>query len=196
MEEEELPTFGKFVALQRIAQHCIDKTTLWIKCRWALFIVLVGVYAVRVYVKQGFYVVTYGLGIYLLNLLIGFMSPAIDPDMDGPVLPTTDREEFRPFSRKLPEFKFWIAAFRAVIASICMTFFEMFDLPVFWPILLAYFILLFMLTMKDRVRHMLKHKYVPISFGKKKYGDPTKDEPVAANRNCNLLDSLDNILDD
>merc|ERR1712187_680697 len=108
------------------------------------------------------------------NLLIGFVSPAVDPDEQGPTLPMDDREEFRPFSRKLPEFKFWIAAFRAVVLCLLMTFFDVFDLPVFWPILLAYFILLVVLTLKDRVRHMIKHKYVPFSIGKQTYRDLTK----------------------
>merc|ERR1711870_100199 len=130
-------------------------------------------YIIRVYVKQGFYVVTYGLGIYLLNLLIGFLSPAVDPDAEGLTLPTQN-EEFRPFSRKLPEFKFWTAAFRAVVASFTMTFFQLFDLPVFWPILLAYFILLLVLTLKDRVKHIYKFNYVPWSAGKQTYGELTK----------------------
>merc|ERR1712190_542001 len=104
---------------------------------------------------------------------IGFLSPAVDPDTEGLTLPTRN-EEFRPFSRKLPEFKFWTAAFRAVIASFTMTVFQLFDLPVFWPILLAYFILLLVLTLKDRVRHMIKHKYIPFSVGKQTYGDLTK----------------------
>ncbi len=30
---------------------------------------------------QGWYIVTYGLGIYLLNLLLAFLSPKIDPAM-------------------------------------------------------------------------------------------------------------------
>ena len=30
-----------------------------------------------------------------------------DDDDDGPALPTTTSEEFRPFIRRLPEFKFW-----------------------------------------------------------------------------------------
>merc|ERR1711879_534313 len=155
-------------------QRQIEKTTVWIKTRWSLFVVMVMAYALRVYLRQGFYIVTYGLGIYLLNLLIGFLSPAVEPDMDGPILPTSDHEEYRPFSRKLPEFKFWVSAVRAVVVSIFMTFFEAFDLPVFWPILLAYFIILVVLTMKDRIKHMMKHKYVPFSFGKATYGDLTK----------------------
>merc|ERR1719446_1574244 len=82
--------------------------------------------------------------------------------------------DFRPFSRKLPEFKFWLNALRAISASLVLTFFSVFDLPVFWPILLAYFILLLVLTMKDRVKHMYKFNYVPWSAGKQTYGELTK----------------------
>merc|ERR1711976_600044 len=99
---------------------------------------------------------------------------AQDPELDGPVLPASESAEYRPFSRKLPEFKFWVSAFRAVCVALCMTFSEVFDLPVFWPILLAYFLLLVVLTMKDRVRHMMKHNYIPISMGKQTYGELTK----------------------
>ncbi|PVH36967.1 hypothetical protein PAHAL_6G211000 [Panicum hallii] len=51
-----------------------------------------------------------------------------------------------------------------------MTFFSVFDVPVFWPILLCYWVVLFVLTMKRRIVHMIKYKYVPFSFGKQKYG--------------------------
>ena len=68
------------------------------------------------YALQGFYIVTYALAIYMLNLLLAFLSPKLDPavgdlDMEGeadePALPTQNDEEFRPFVRRLPEFKFW-----------------------------------------------------------------------------------------
>ncbi len=55
----------------------------------------------------GFYIVSYGLGIYNLNLLLGFITPQFDPESEGPELPTKADEEFRPFVRRLPEFKFW-----------------------------------------------------------------------------------------
>jgi len=173
---------GKLASLARTIQHYVDKTTIWIKTRWSMFVVMVALYALRVYLKQGFYIVTYGMGIYLLNLLIGFLSPAVDPESDGPVLPTTDKEEYRPFTRKLPEFKFWLSAIRAVIISTIMSFFSVFDLPVFWPILLAYFILLVVLTMKDRIKHMMKHKYIPFSFGKQTYGELTKVKAGGADK--------------
>lgn len=78
---------------------------------------LVLIYVIRVYFVEGFYIVSYGLGIYILNLLIGFLSPQVDPEIqalsddsinnDGPSLPTRGSDEFRPFVRRLPEFKFW-----------------------------------------------------------------------------------------
>ena len=58
---------------------------------------------------QGFYIVTYALGIYNLNLLLGFLTPQVDPELEGPTLPSRAEEEFRPFVRRLPEFKAWLA---------------------------------------------------------------------------------------
>lgn len=55
-----------------------------------------------------------------------------------------------------------------------MTFFRFFDIPVFWPILLLYFCVLFTLTMKRQIKHMRKHNYVPWSCGKAKHKDTKK----------------------
>ncbi|CAA6671259.1 unnamed protein product [Spirodela intermedia] len=131
------------------------------------------VYVLRVYLLQGFYIVSYGLGIYLLNLLIGFLSPKVDPELevlnDGPSLPTRGSEDFKPFIRRLPEFKFWYAITKAFLVAFVMTFFSVFDVPVFWPILLCYWIVLFVLTMKRQILHMIKYKYLPFDLGKKRY---------------------------
>ena len=70
---------------------------------------------------QGWYIVTYALAIYHLNLLLAFLTPKIDPAMaqleaeedDGLELPTKQNDEFRPFIRRLPEFKFWYSATKA-----------------------------------------------------------------------------------
>lgn len=59
---------------------------------------------------------SYALGIYLLNMFLAFLTPKFDPssvvededeDEEGPSLPTRNDQEFRPFIRRLPEFKFW-----------------------------------------------------------------------------------------
>ena len=173
----------------------------------------IALYAIRVYLVNGWFIVTYGLGIFLLNNFIGFLSPQVDPEGDGPLLPVSGDGDFKPFSRRVPEFKFWYSSTKGVIIAFFMTFFSVFDarraaperplprnpcgaaptrrpaprapqIPVFWPILLVYFFALFFLTMKRQIKHMIKHKYVPWSWGKKSYLDgggssasrPAKDD--------------------
>ena len=80
--------------------------------RWAGTLLAAAIYVSRVYYVQGFYIVSYGLAIYLLNLLIGFLFPMVDLELEaldqaGPTLPTRGNNEFKPFIRRLPEFKFW-----------------------------------------------------------------------------------------
>lgn len=69
---------------------------------------------------------------------------------DGAIgaLPTKQDEEFRPFIRRLPEFKFWYSATRAIVLGFVCTWFEIFDVPVFWPVLVVYWLILFCLTSK------------------------------------------------
>lgn len=147
--------------------------------RWLAFGAVLGLFLLRVYVYQGWYIVCYGLGIYLLNLFIGFITPQIDPDTEGPTLPTklSDSQEYKGFNRKLPEFKFWHSAFLAVFVSLLMSLIPLFDIPVFWPILVLYFLALFALTMKNQIAHMIKHRYIPISWGKARYGGSKGKKP-------------------
>lgn len=111
----------------------------------------------------------YGLGIYHLNIFIGFLSPQMDVESDGPILPTANEEEFRPFERKVPEFKAWELSFRALLLSFIMSFIPLLNIPVFWPILVVYFVVLFTYTMKNQIKHMIKYRYIPFSWGKKVY---------------------------
>lgn len=172
------------ILVRRAVQYWLDKSTIHIVPRWILFTVILALFFLRIYLIQGYFIVAYGLGIFLLNNFIAFLSPLDDPtDVggqrdDGLSLPTTSKEgkEYRPFARRLPEFKFWMACTRGVGTSLVMTFFSVFDVPVFWPILLMYFGVLFFMTMKRQIAHMYKHKYVPISFGKSKYKNAGKEK--------------------
>ena len=40
------------------------------------------------------------------------------------------------------------------MASIFASFFEMFDVPVYWPILVVYFFVLFLLTMRRQIQYV------------------------------------------
>jgi len=160
-------------AMWRRYQHLLDKSTPLVLYRWIFLSVITLIYALRVYMVQGYYIITYGLGIYILQLLIAFLSPNVDPEIqdikDGPNLPTRGSDEFRPFVRRLPEFKFWHSLTKAFCFAFVLTFFSAFDVPVFWPILLFYWLVLFVSTMKRQILHMMKYKYVPFTFGKQRY---------------------------
>ncbi|XP_052202825.1 protein RER1A-like [Diospyros lotus] len=161
-------------AISRRYQYFLDKSTPHVLHRWTAFVVFAFIYTLRVYLIEGYYIVTYGLGIYILQLLILFISPQVDPEIqelddDGPTLPTRGSDEFRPFVRRLPEFKFWYSIMKAFCIAFVLTFFSAFNVPVFWPILLFYWVVLFISTMKRQILHMIKYKYVPFSVGKQKY---------------------------
>ncbi len=122
---------------------------------------------------NGYYALTYCLGIHFLNSFIGFISPLDDPEENTneneSYLPQKNNEEFRPFQRKLKEFQFWNVMFWTLLIGINLTFFESFDIPTFWPLLLVYFILIFILTMRHQIAHMIKYNYLPWDTGKKIY---------------------------
>ncbi|KAK5085061.1 retention in endoplasmic reticulum protein 1 [Exophiala xenobiotica] len=162
----------------RIYQSYLDKATPYVTYRWIGTVILLCLFFLRIVLAQGWYIVAYCLGIYLLNLFLAFLQPKFDPSLtqdenleDGESsLPTKQDQEFRPFIRRLPEFKFWHAATRAVVISFVCSWFTVFDLPVFWPVLVMYWIILFALTMRRQIQHMIKYRYIPFSVGKAKYG--------------------------
>jgi len=64
-------------------RHYLDKTTPHVVPRWIALAVVVLVYAVRAYLLHGYYIITYALGIYNLNLLLGFLTPQARPCAAG-----------------------------------------------------------------------------------------------------------------
>lgn len=159
-------------------QFYLDKSVPHVKERWAVLAVLVIVFFLRIVLSQGWYIICYGLGIYLLSLFLAFLTPKFDPSLEDDLrsteeeegtLPNNESDEFRPFIRRLPEFSFWHNATRATILSLVLTCFPFTDVPVFWPILLVYFILLFIMTMRRQIQHMIRYRYLPFDLGKKKF---------------------------
>ncbi|XBW37768.1 hypothetical protein QEN19_003349 [Hanseniaspora menglaensis] len=180
-------------------QSYLDKSTPHIKYRWSGFGFLFFVFFFRIITVQGFYVVCYGYCIFLLNQFLLFLSPKFDVTLqqeqtndsleageeeynnDSALYQKSIHEkEFRPFIRKLPEFKFWYKAILGVALSLLLTVFNIFDLPVFWPILVAYFVLLTFLTMRAQIQHMIKYKYIPFDIGKKRYSNKAKLSKTSA----------------
>jgi hypothetical protein len=260
-DSEESPLIAQYAAkYNQQLQILLDRSAPQTLPRWAVWCVSLLVYVLRVFFLRGFYIVTYGLGIYNLNLLLGFITPQVDPELqheEGPALPTKSDQEFKPFIRRLPEFKFWCVVCFCLCVCACvqcreqqrqqpgqepqcvhlaaagatavgahaagaaqaeqhlgaagtcvrvradwrlhacdcaalllscrrwssvkslwiglgMTLFPMFDVPVFWPILLMYWLLLFTVTMKRQIKHMIKYRYLPFSTGKKVRAAPAR----------------------
>ncbi len=150
-----------------------DKLIKYRKERWIIVFILLIIYIIRIFITKGYYALTYCMGIHFLNSFIGFISPLDDPEEnlneENSFLPIRNNEEFKPFYRKLKEYQFWNGYFWILIIGIILTFFESFDIPVFWPLLLVYFLFIFILTMRHQIAHMIKYHYLPWDSGKKTY---------------------------
>ncbi|KAL4071294.1 retrieval of early ER protein Rer1 [Scleroderma yunnanense] len=174
------------VKLQRQYQQTLDRWTPHVLQRWLGTLALLSIFMLRIVLSQGWYIVCYALAIYLLNLLLAFLQPRFDPSLqddlladeieegateDGPTLPSQRDDEFRPFVRRLPEWQFWLSSTRSILVALFCTLSEVFDVPVYWPILVLYFCVLFALTMRRQIQHMIKYKYIPFDIGRKaRYG--------------------------
>ena len=76
--------------------------------------------------------------------------------------------ESKPIVRKIGEFKLWKRLFLFSSISLFCSFFECFNLPVFWPILLFYFLLVMITISYKQYNHMKKYDYSFADFFKKK----------------------------
>ncbi|ABN68040.1 predicted protein [Scheffersomyces stipitis CBS 6054] len=178
---QENPAYQQFVKVEVTYQKFLDQAVPHTTNRWIGTAILLSLFLLRIFVSQGWYIICYALGIYLLNLFLAFLTPKFDPSLEQELRnesieegviedePTQEDEEFRPFIRRLPEFKFWYNGTRATVLALFLSFWSIFDIPVFWPILLMYFIILFTLTMRKQIQHMIKYKYLPFDFGKTRY---------------------------
>ena len=115
---------------QQVYQTYLDRSTPQTLNRWLAWCASLLIYLLRVFVLvDGFYIVTYALAIFNLNLLLGFLTPLDLPSSggegdDGPSLPSKQNDEFRPFVRRLPEFKFWYASIRSLWLGTAATLFR------------------------------------------------------------------------
>lgn len=179
---QDNPVYQQYAKIQLTYQKYLDQSVPHTVYRWVGFASLLALFLLRIFIGQGWYIICYGLGIYLLNLFLAFLTPKFDPSLEQELRNESIEEgvadeeenqgeddEFRPFIRRLPEFKFWYNATRATALSLFLSQFYITDIPVFWPILLMYFIILFTFTMRKQIQHMIKYKYVPLDIGKTRY---------------------------
>ena len=109
MEEKKAsPAEELYYKVKRKQQMFIDKVSVYPKERWLGLIILLALYALRIWQTQGYAVITYLLGLYYLNQIMLYLSPAVDPEElenenteDPYILPMRDTDEFKGFQRKI-----------------------------------------------------------------------------------------------
>merc|ERR1712000_496716 len=69
--------------LQMRYQTLLDKSTPYVTYRWVGTVALFVIFALRILLAQGWYVVAYALAIYLLNLFLAFLTPKFDPSNEA-----------------------------------------------------------------------------------------------------------------
>eukprot|EP00347_Sterkiella_histriomuscorum_P010470 403376158 len=165
----------KFVA-QRKYRLFLDKIAAFPTQRWIFLVVMGAVYCLRVYMNDGYALITYLLGLFYLNQMLLYLSPAEDPedmefdDESDFILPMRENDEFKGFQRKIYEMELWKLLTYATITCFFMTFFEFFVFPIYWPLLATYFIFMTTFLCRYKIEHMIRYKYIPFEFGKKQYG--------------------------
>lgn len=95
----------------QVYQTYLDQSVPHFAIRWTMTGVLVLLFMIRIVVSQGWYIIAYGLGIFLLNMFLAFLTPKFDPSLEQEIadddaesgrssLPTRSNEEFKPFIRR------------------------------------------------------------------------------------------------
>jgi len=88
MNAEQPPNYASIVAMTRDQlwqryNRSLDWLTPHALARWLGLLACLALYGMRVWFLQGFYIVTYALGIFLLNNLIGFVTPQVRRPLGG-----------------------------------------------------------------------------------------------------------------
>ncbi|UVC54247.1 hypothetical protein MACJ_003782 [Theileria orientalis] len=183
-------SFHKFTVFHRAF---LDYTVKFTFIRWAYFAVLFFSFWAYVIFHTSHYVVAYMYTVYMLSLVLRFLTPLSFKDLcaaheganSGTILPLSEQDaansskitkvgvkstenvyEFKPFLRQLNEFTFWLCGVRVTyIALLCLPF-DFFDIEVYWPLLVLYFSCLFIVSFNEQIQNMIKYKYVPFNFCK------------------------------
>ena len=78
LDDEPSNAGSRFAAKVRQQwQIIMDKSAPLVSLRWLIWAGLLATFALRIWYVKGFYIVAYALGIFNLNLLLGFLSPQV-----------------------------------------------------------------------------------------------------------------------
>ncbi|CAA6673239.1 unnamed protein product [Spirodela intermedia] len=143
--------------VSRVFQYYLDRSTPHTPGRWLGTLAIAMVYTLRSTCYR------------LLHRYLRSRDLPYQPANRRAFVTYRGSDEFKPFMRRLPEFKFWYAITKAFLVAFVMTFFSAFDVPCSGPFYCVIGWFFFFLTMKRQILHMIKYKYIPFNVGKQKY---------------------------
>jgi hypothetical protein len=69
----------------------------------------------------------------------------------------------------MQEMETWQNLMGATTLAAFLSLFEAMDIEIYWPLLLCYFCMMTCFLCRFKIEHMIRHKYIPMELGKRKY---------------------------
>ena len=133
----------------------LDKLKPFRFSRWSCALILIIAFAYRIVMLRSFYLVAYVYIIIVLNQLSLYLkSDDLNANNSVDILPLKSDDQFQAVPLFI-EINCWYTMFLWALISIACTFCDILNVPVYWPILLAYVIFLFVFTLIQHVRRKL-----------------------------------------
>lgn len=162
----------------KVFTNSLNKTILYKRQRWLFFYFALVVFLLRMLLLQGYYAIAYLLAFTYLQNLILYLTPQEIPTIDeegeedvfdipNSLSLSQNSEDSKPIIRKLSEFHLWKKLTLFTLIAVLSTFFEFLDLPVFWPLLLFYFVFASLNVGVRQYKHMKKYGYTLKDFFKR-----------------------------
>ena len=89
-----------FIAKRKI-QAYTDRVSPYLKERWIAFTIVLSFFLLRMYLKQGYAVIAYLLGLFYLNSLMLYLAPVEDLENENVpgdfTLPVRENDEYKGF---------------------------------------------------------------------------------------------------
>ncbi|KAI5169456.1 hypothetical protein PAEPH01_0730 [Pancytospora epiphaga] len=160
------------VDIDALNQLMVDKLSPLPWARWTIFLFCLIVYLAKTLSTGTHHIITYVVGVYLFHGFILFATPKSDnipdpfeveeeADDENVYAPIDIDNSLRPFVRNMPEYKYWVFSMKVLLISFLLTLTSITDIPVYAPILVAYFIFMVVATIFKLWQHCNKYNYSP-----------------------------------
>lgn len=156
--------------IDALNQLMVDRLSPHPLARWLTFAGCLLLYLIKTLATGTHHIITYVVGVYLFHGFILFATPK-DENIPDPFEAEEDEENayspvnidntLRPFVRNMPEYKYWVFAMKVLIVSFLLTLTSLTDIPVYAPILVAYFVFMVIATAFKLWQHCNKYNYNP-----------------------------------